>query len=85
MAMREVVDDHGRTWTVFAVIPDSYDDRIGIAEGYSRGWLCYQSTGEKWRLLGIPNGWDQFDDVTIVELMSEAIPAVARDLWGRRV
>lgn len=63
---------------IYAIVPDSYDDRIGIAEGYSRGWLCFQSTGEKWRYLGIPDAWETLGDMELLDLMSDAIRAPAR-------
>lgn len=75
MAMREVTDDSGRTWTIYAIVPDSYDDRIGFAPGYSRGWLCFQCGREKWRYLGIPVGWQFLDAMDLLEMMDEAIPA----------
>ena len=73
MAMREVVDDLGRAWTIYPVVPVSYDDRIGMAPGYRRGWLCFQSGAEKWRYLGIPTQWDRLDELALLELMDEAI------------
>jgi hypothetical protein len=76
--MREVIDDHGIQWSVYAIIPDAYDDRIGFAPGYGRGWLCFQSSTEKWRYLGIPARWKEFDDLALVELMSEAIKVEGR-------
>ena len=73
MALRDVRDDDGITWAVYAIVPDWYDDRIGFAAGYERGWLCFQSATEKWRFLGIPHGWEQMDEVALLELMAEAI------------
>ena len=73
MAMREVMDDDGHVWTIYAIVPDAYDDRIGFAAGYSRGWLCFQSATEKWRYLGIPDGWEALGEMELLELMSEAI------------
>jgi len=73
MALRELIDDDGRTWMVYAIVPDTYDDRIGFAVGYSRGWLCYQCGTEKWRYLGIPLRWETLGDIELLEMMSEAI------------
>ena len=78
MALRELVDDDGRAWMVYAIVPDTYDDRIGFAPGYSRGWLCYQCGGEKWRHLGIPDRWESLGDMELLEMMSEAIRAPER-------
>jgi len=79
MALRELIDDDGRVWMVYAIVPDTYDDRIGFAAGYSRGWLCYQCGGEKWRFLGIPDRWDALSDMELLEMMSEAIRVPARE------
>jgi hypothetical protein len=78
MALREVIDDDGRPWNVYAIVPDTYDDRIGFAVGYSRGWLCYQCGTEKWRYLGIPNGWETLGDLQLLDMMSEAIRVPGR-------
>ena len=48
MGMREVVDDNGRAWAVYAIVPGSYDD------------------------------------LELLEMMSEAIRAPDRDEWGRK-
>ena len=73
------MDDRGILWTVYAIVPDSYDDRIGFAAGYERGWLCFQSSTEKWRFLGIPNGWETFGELELLELMTEAIQIRERE------
>lgn len=80
MAMRELIDDHGRAWVVYAIVPDTYDDRIGFAPGYSRGWLCYQSGDEKWRYLGIPAQWESLGELELLEMMNEAIQVPSREL-----
>ena len=73
MAMRELVGDDGIRWTVYAIAPDSYDDRIGMAAGYHRGWLCFQSPTEKWRYLGIPHDWISMGDMELLALLDEAV------------
>ncbi len=75
MALREVIDDDGIAWTIYAIVPDAYDDRIGFAAGYARGWLCFQSANEKWRYLGIPHEWTSMDDMKLLDLMSESVRA----------
>ena len=85
MPIREVIDDGGRTWTVFAVVPGSYDDRIGVAEGYTRGWICFQSETEKRRHLGIPPRWEALEDLALLDHMRFTISARARDASGRKV
>ena len=73
MALRELIGDDGRRWTVYSIVSDSYDDRIGIAPGYHKGWLCFQSPTEKWRYLGIPHDWTSMGDMELLALMDEAI------------
>lgn len=82
MALRELVDDHGIAWTVYAILPDAYDDRIGFAAGYSRGWLCFQSAAEKWRYLGIPRTWEALGDMELLDLMTEAIRVPDGGSWA---
>lgn len=81
--MRQIVDDAGVSWMVYAIVPDAYDDRIGFAAGYARGWLCFQSTTEKWRFLGIPDKWEGLEELALLELMSEAVRVEPRNRGGR--
>ena len=32
---------------------------IEVASEYSKGWLCFESEGEKRRLAPVPEGWDE--------------------------
>lgn len=32
---------------------------IEVASEYSRGWLCFESEGEKRRLAPVPEGWEE--------------------------
>ncbi len=79
--MREVIDDVGITWTIYAIVPDAYDDRIGYATGYDKGWLCFQSPEEKRRHPGIPRRWKLLDDMQLLDLMAEARKVDDRLHW----
>jgi len=75
VAIREVIGDDGRAWTIYAIVPDAYDDRIGIAAGYMRGWLCFHGPAEKRRLLGIPSRWEHLDAMDLLSMLDETILA----------
>jgi hypothetical protein len=32
---------------------------VAVASEYSRGWLCFESEGEKRRLAPVPPGWEE--------------------------
>jgi hypothetical protein len=65
---------------IYAIVPDAYDDRIGIAVGYHRGWLCFQSATEKWRFLGIPDQWEILGEMELLALLDEAVQVPTRIL-----
>ena len=76
MALREVIDERGTAWLVFAVHPSI----AGLTTGGTRaelaqGWLCFQSATERRRLPGVPAGWDGMDDDAL--LASLAMASVA--------
>jgi hypothetical protein len=71
MPLRELTDDRGTHWVVFAVQPTT----AGRATGGTRaelalGWLCFQSESERRRLAGIPAGWDAMDDGALLALLA---------------
>src|SRR4051812_28173201 len=48
--------------------------RITLAEGYGRGWLTFESTSEKRRLIPIPAGWDEMSNGELRVLCKKAKP-----------
>jgi hypothetical protein len=84
MALRELIDDDGTEWVVFAVQP-SISGRAtgGTRPELSRGWLCFQSATERRRMPGIPDAWDVMADGALLALLASA-PAEYRVDRGRR-
>lgn len=52
--------------------------RIRIAEGLSRGWLAFESGGDKRRLAPIPAGWEALSEADLAALCAKASQASAR-------
>jgi len=38
------------------------------------GWLCFESDGDKRRLVAPPVGWEQLHDAELVEMLGRATP-----------
>jgi hypothetical protein len=43
--------------------------RIGVRAELADGWLCFRGGGEKRRVAPIPDGWEDFDDSKLSELV----------------
>jgi hypothetical protein len=71
-ASREIVDDAGAHWTVFAVHPSVRPDRPSVRERFREGWLSFDSNGETRRLVPIPEHWDQLSDAALAALCGQA-------------
>ncbi len=52
--------------------------RIRIAEGLSRGWLAFETDGDKRRFAPIPAGWEELSDQELEALCARANPASAK-------
>jgi hypothetical protein len=48
---------------------------IGVHAELAHGWLCFSAGGEKRRLAPIPDGWENFSDQRLGELVSDASAA----------
>ncbi len=58
-------------------IPDrrlsSASARATISPEFSNGWLCFESTsGEKRRLMPVPDGWERMSIEELLKLLSDA-------------
>jgi hypothetical protein len=69
--LREYTDKKGETWRVWDVYPTA---RGGASSpsGFSDGWLCFESRGQKRRLAPIPPDWEVCDCSRLEELCSKA-------------
>jgi hypothetical protein len=81
---RVVADERGVQWDVFAVYPEARASEHSKLKGtYSKGWLCFDSVGEKRRLSPIPNEWQRLKDEELARLAERAESASSRRGRGR--
>jgi len=69
-AMHRILrDGRGVRWDVFAVHTDARTAaRRHLEPPFSRGWLCFDSPGEKRRLAPIPPEWHRLDNAQLAAL-----------------
>jgi hypothetical protein len=77
MGLRTIRDGEGRSWRVWHVVPQSQVLRVA-APAMTGGWLCFESDGDKRRLVAPPTGWEQLRDDQLVEMLGRAAPVRAR-------
>lgn len=88
MAVREFVDDTGKAWRVWCILPESIHPITRaedyLADCYQLGWLVFEtSTGdEKRRLCPFPSHWMSADDGALRSLLSESEPVRRRRSTG---
>ena len=46
----------------------------GVSEALEGGWLCFESAGERRRLVPVPAGWEESEDADLVRLWERAEP-----------
>jgi hypothetical protein len=69
--MRTIRDGNGRSWRVWHVVPQSTVLRAAVPER-TGGWLCYESDGDKRRLAGVHEGWEEMAEPALVEMLGRA-------------
>ena len=73
MALRELLDESGTLWLVFAVQPTLATRAMGGTRAeLAQGWLCFQCETERRRIPGIPTGWESLDDRALLALLADA-------------
>lgn len=73
--MKSFRDSGNMEWTVFEVRRQvSRTDEVDPATRTS-GWLCFESSTSKRRLLRYPERWREFADAELMRLLQQAIPA----------
>jgi hypothetical protein len=50
--------------------------RAPLSNGFERGWLAFETDGEKRRLAPIPEGWADLPDEELLALLSQATQTV---------
>lgn len=48
--------------------------RVPLGEQWTRGWLAFETRGEKRRLAPIPDGWEQASDAELDAMRERATP-----------
>ena len=70
--MRTITDDEGRSWRVWHVKPQSEVLKSSASPAMHGGWLCFESAGEKRRLVSPPDDWERLPQHALVELLGLA-------------
>jgi hypothetical protein len=94
MAHRAFRDSQGRTWHVWAVVPEFAERRrrreesapgfpperrkqssyrVPLGEQWARGWLAFETAGEKRRLANYPATWTLMSDEELSSLLGLAV------------
>lgn len=71
MPERTFQDSSGTEWLVYDIAP-SAELKHGFARDYQGGWLCFQSTAEKRRLVNYPPEWVRYSGRQLEMLCQEA-------------
>ena len=90
MPLRELRDGHAVVWQVWDVRPSwlAATKQVNAASASARpllqpaladGWLTFESaSGERRRVVPIPDGWDALDDTGLDRLLTLATPIPPR-------
>jgi hypothetical protein len=90
MPVREFTSPDGRRWTAWNVVPGQHVTHAARSIAHlppelEGGWLCFECSAEKRRLVPVPEGWDEMDDAGLTGLCERAAhaPPVRRTLLIR--
>jgi hypothetical protein len=75
MAVRDVRDEGGTTWKVWAVMASSIHPKTAAEDylgEYSEGWLCFECDNQRRRLARFPADWDRLTDKELLRLLKSA-------------
>lgn len=80
MALRSFTAPDGTVWNVWNVVPTlgRTDHRLAFAAGMAEGWLCFESSAGKRRLVPVPDGWDAWSDDQLRSSLQAAEPVPPR-------
>ena len=75
--MKNFRDSTGMEWTVFEVrrAVSAKGDWSYLPSGFSDGWLCFECSSAKRRLVRYPERWRELNEQQLVELLAQAQPA----------
>jgi hypothetical protein len=79
-AHREIEDEQGVRWDVFAVRPAQREGKSGVQERFRDGWLTFDSGEQTRRVAPIPPGWEllQVDELLRLCAAAETAPRRVR-------
>jgi len=78
MAVREFVDEHGKAWRVWCILPESIHPVTRaedyLADCYQLGWLVFERTtgDEKRRLCPYPRDWESVDEQALRSMLGQS-------------
>ena len=75
MAVRDIRDETGTTWKVWAVMASSIHPKTAAEDylgDYSEGWLCFECATQRRRLARFPKDWDKLPDKELLGLLKSA-------------
>lgn len=81
MAVRDVRDETGTSWKVWAVMASSIHPKTAAEDylgEYSEGWLCFECANQRRRLARFPQDWDKLPDKELLRLLKSAQPVQPR-------
>jgi hypothetical protein len=75
--MKTFRDSANVDWTVFEVRRQitAAGDGSYLPSGFSDGWLCFECSVAKKRLVRYPEHWREFSDEDLEKLLAKAAPA----------
>jgi hypothetical protein len=84
MAVRELVDEQGKAWKVWCILPEAIHPVTRaedyLADCYQLGWLVFEtgSGDEKRRLCPYPRDWEHVDEEALRALLAQSEAVRAR-------
>ena len=88
MAVREFVDEKGKAWRVWCILPEAIHPVTRaedyLADCYQLGWLVFEATSgdEKRRLCPFPVAWESADREELQALLRQAESVRSRKATG---
>jgi hypothetical protein len=82
MAVREFVDEQGKSWRVWSILPESIQPLTRaedyLEDRYRLGWLVFETSDQKRRLCPFPHNWESVDELALRSLLRESEAVRAR-------
>lgn len=88
MAVRELVDDQGKAWRVWCILPESIHPVTRaedyLADCFQLGWLVFETVAgdQKRRLCPFPRDWETADEQALRSLLAQSEPVRQRRSSG---